>query len=39
MELLTEVLKLVGALVGLVNGVLTFPSKASRSNDEHERGR
>lgn len=39
MELLTEVLKLVGALVGPVNGVLTFLSKASRSNDEHERGR
>ena len=39
MELLTEILKLASALVGLVNGVLTFLSKASRSNDEHERGR
>lgn len=39
MGLLTEALKPVGALVGLVDGVLTFPSKASGSGDEHERGR
>lgn len=38
MGLLTEALKPVGALVGLVDGVLTFPSKASGSGDEHERG-
>lgn len=39
MGLLTEALKPVGALVGLVDGALTFPSKASGSGDEHERGR
>ncbi len=39
MELLTEILKLAGTLLGLVNGVSTFLSKASRSNDEHESGR
>lgn len=39
MGLLTEALKRVGALVGLVDGVLTLPSKASGSGDEHERGR
>ena len=39
MGLLTEALKPVGALVGPVNGALTFPSKASGSGDEHERGR
>ena len=39
MELLTELLKLAGALISLVNGVFTFLSKASRSNDEHESGR
>ena len=39
MELLTEILKLASTLLGLVNGVLTFLSKASRSNDEHEKSR
>ena len=39
MELLTEILKLASTLLGLVNGVLTFPSKASRSNDEQGKNR
>ena len=39
MGLLTEALKPVGALVGPVDGALTFPSKASGSGDEPERGR
>ena len=39
MELLTEILKLASTLLGLVDGVLTFLSKASRSNDEHEKSR
>lgn len=39
MGLLTEILKLASTLLGLVNGVLTFLSKASRSNDEHEKSR
>lgn len=39
MELLTELLKLAGALVSLANGVMTFLSTASRSNDRHEESR
>lgn len=39
MELLTEILKLASTLLGLVNGVLTFLSKASRSNDEQGKNR
>ena len=39
MELLTAVLKLASTLLGLANGVLTFLSKTSRSNDEHEKSR
>lgn len=39
MELLTELLKLAGALVSLANGVMTFLTKASRSNDRHEESR
>ena len=39
MDLLTELLKLAGALVSLANGAITFLSKESRSNDRHESGR
>ncbi len=39
MELLTEVLRLVGALVNLANGVIKFLSTASEHEHENEEGR